>query len=407
MSQTKLVDRARAAAKYRPVKTRILFVAESPPKALDRYFYFEEVKSGDWLWIALMKGLFPSEWRRTKEERPRKRQWLSRFRDSGFWLVDAVKEPVSGSSRQRVALIESVAPALISEIREIGPQKVILVKATVHQGLYRELTDAGICVANEKPLPFPAAGRQSQFENGFRRLGDAGELVASTCFIAGIDGCRAGWVCFKVELPSLATSVEVVDLPTLLTQRILGIADMGIDIPIGLLDGSRACDKAARKLLGQPRGTSVFATPCRAAMAAVNHAEASTTNRRRTGRGLSQQAWGIARKIKQVDDAITPDCQEWAFEVHPEVCFWALAAQHPMTNSKKTEAGVSERLNLLRNVFPGIERHLASRPPNVGKDDLLDAAAAAWTALRRLRGEAACVCTPERDERGLECAIWY
>jgi len=30
-----------------------------------------------------------------------------------------------------------------------------------------------------------------------------------------------------------------------------------------------------------------------------------------------------------------------------------------------------------------------------------DAAAAAWTALRRHREEAKCVCTPERDEKGL------
>jgi len=28
---------------------------------------------------------------------------------------------------------------------------------------------------------------------------------------------------------------------------------------------------------------------------------------------LSQQAWGIASKIKQVDDAITPERQQWAF----------------------------------------------------------------------------------------------
>lgn len=226
-------------------------------------------------------------------------------------------------------------------------------------------------------------------------------------FVAGVDGCRAGWVCFKVELPSLATSVEVVDLPALLGKHPPDLACLGIDIPIGLLDGTRACDKAARKLLRQPRGTSVFAAPCRATLASKNHAEASATNRPRTGGGLSQQTWGISKKIKQVDDAITPDCQRWAFEVHPEVCFWALAAQHPMAHNKKTEAGVSERLNLLRSVFPDIERHLASRPPKVGKDDLLDAAAAAWTALRRIKGEAGCICTPERDDKGLEAAIWY
>ena len=45
--------------------------------------------------------------------------------------------------------------------------------------------------------------------------------------------------------------------------------------------------------------------------------------------------------------------------------------------------------------------------PGVGKDDLLDAAAAAWTALRRHRGEAICVSTSERDEKGLAATIYY
>jgi predicted RNase H-like nuclease len=202
-------------------------------------------------------------------------------------------------------------------------------------------------------------------------------------FVGGVDGCRAGWIAFKVELPSLATSLEVIDLPSLLKNRPSDLAFLAIDIPIGLLDGSRACDQAARKLLGQPRGTSVFAAPCRAALTAKIHAEASAISRQDTGRGLSQQAFGIGSKIKQVDNAITPETQQWAYEVHPEICFWALNGQRPMVHNKKTKEGVAERLALLSPVFPEIERHLGGRPPGVGKDDLLDAAAAAWTALRK------------------------
>src|SRR5690242_20609020 len=119
-------------------------------------------------------------------------------------------------------------------------------------------------------------------------------------FVAGVDGCRAGWVAFKVELPSFATSVDLVDLPKLLSNRPDNLLCLAIDIPIGLLDCSRACDKAARKLLGQPRGTSVFAAPCRAVLTATSHADASQINREKTGRGLSQQAFGIIPKIKQV-----------------------------------------------------------------------------------------------------------
>jgi predicted RNase H-like nuclease len=199
----------------------------------------------------------------------------------------------------------------------------------------------------------------------------------------------------------------MVNLPTWLRERPPDLACLGIDIPIGLLEGSRACDKAARKLLGQPRGSSVFPAPCRSALGAQTYAEASSINRQRTTRGLSQQAWGIAPKIKQVDDAITSDCQRWAFEVHPEVCFWALAGERPMAHGKKTKAGVGERLDLLRPVFPEIETYLANRPARVGANDLLDAAAAAWTALRLHNAEAFPVCTPERDAKRLSVTIWY
>lgn len=226
-------------------------------------------------------------------------------------------------------------------------------------------------------------------------------------FVAGADGCRAGWVLFKVEEGSLATSVEAVDLPKLLSNRPSDLACLGIDIPIGLLDGSRACDVAARKLLGQPRSSSVFPAPCRAAVRAGTYEAAGAINRQKTGRGLSRQAWGIVPKIKQVDDAMTPECQHWAFEVHPEVCFWALNGRHPMAHNKKTRDGAAERIVALRPLFPEIERHLANRPPRVGADDLLDAAVAAWTALRLHRGEAGCVCPPECDEKGLAITIWY
>ncbi|MGA8100878.1 MAG: DUF429 domain-containing protein [Candidatus Acidiferrales bacterium] len=111
--------------------------------------------------------------------------------------------------------------------------------------------------------------------------------------------------------------------------------------------------------------------------------------------------------MKQVDDAITPDCQKWAFEVHPEVCFWALNKRRPMKHNKKTKEGAAERMAALRWLFPEIEQHLLERPRRVGADDLLDAAVAAWTALRWNRGEAECVSSPEHDDKGIESTIYF
>jgi hypothetical protein len=38
-------------------------------------------------------------------------------------------------------------------------------------------------------------------------------------FVAGIDGCRGGWVSFKVDLTSLDTSVELIDVPSVLRNK--------------------------------------------------------------------------------------------------------------------------------------------------------------------------------------------
>ena len=226
--------------------------------------------------------------------------------------------------------------------------------------------------------------------------------------VGGVDGCRAGWVAFYVEIGTRATCVEVIDLTSILKNRPPDLVSLAIDIPIGLLDGSRECDKAARKLLGQPRGTSVFAAPCRAALAAKDYAEMNHVNRQETTRGLSRQAAAIVPKIKEVEDAITPETQVWAFEVHPEVCFWALAGEHPINDNKKTGKGQQVRSNILRAEFPDIDRHLAARPKGVGKDDLLDASAAAWTALRHWEGKAICLPPkPQTDKKRLEVCIRY
>ena len=225
--------------------------------------------------------------------------------------------------------------------------------------------------------------------------------------VAGVDGCRAGWIAFHVDPCTRETKTEVVDLRSLLYSRLDDVAILAIDMPIGLLDCPRPCDCAARKVLGSPRCSSVFAAPCRAALAATSHAKASAMNRITTGKGLSIQAWAIAPKIKEIDDLLQPQQQSWVYEVHPEVSFWRMNGQEPMTHSKSRLPGREERSAILRREFPNIERHLECRPIGVGADDLLDAAAAAWSALRLWEGKAESVSTPSQDARGLRVAIHY
>jgi predicted RNase H-like nuclease len=225
--------------------------------------------------------------------------------------------------------------------------------------------------------------------------------------VAGVDGCKAGWIAFQVDIATGSSSIELIDLPGILQQRPSNLACLCIDIPIGLLDGSRACDSAARQLLGWPRRNSVFAPPCREALSAKGYSDACTVKSRVTTKKISQQAWGIAPKIRQVDDAIRTECQDWVYEVHPEVSFWAMAGKHPMEHRKKLQTGHNERLTLLRSVFDQIDGLLADHPSGVGKDDLLDAAAAAWSALRIARGAGQRVSEDQEDPLGLRACIWF
>jgi predicted RNase H-like nuclease len=163
-----------------------------------------------------------------------------------------------------------------------------------------------------------------------------------------------------------------------------------IDIPIGLKEQGREerrCDKIARNLLGPDRGRCVFPAPCRPALSGRTFTEAGDINERMTGRRLSQQTWAILPKIKQIDSFLlnNPTAHGRIREVHPEVCFWALARQRAMQYAKTKKIGFEERYGVLVSFYPPTEQVLyqvLSGYPRkqVKKDDVLDALVAAVTA---------------------------
>ena len=57
----KATARARAAKKYRPASVKLLLVAEAPPSALDRYFYFEVVPTQDSLFRYVARAILKVE----------------------------------------------------------------------------------------------------------------------------------------------------------------------------------------------------------------------------------------------------------------------------------------------------------------------------------------------------------
>lgn len=222
--------------------------------------------------------------------------------------------------------------------------------------------------------------------------------------VTGIDGCAGGWVAVTfADGEARATVAKTLDALGLALDGVTGI-----DMPLGLLaEGWRTADLLARRALGR-RGSSVFAIPPRPVWEQLAYPDANHTCRELTGRGLSIQAWGLRVKLLEADafrraaaaaSAAPPLC-----EVHPELSFAALSGGTPLADSKHTPAGRRVRRALLAQA--GIV--VPPRVPGAAEDDLLDAAAVAWSARRIAAGTAVTLTDPvQRADDNGEIAIRY
>jgi predicted RNase H-like nuclease len=241
-----------------------------------------------------------------------------------------------------------------------------------------------------------------------------------TALMAGVDGCRAGWLCVLAEAES-GTAVDafiVPDVGELLARPKLAM--IAIDMPVGIPEiagaGGRSCDAALRSVLGA-RQSSVFAVPARAALAEAEYGRASDAALAHSepARRVSRQCFHLFPKIREVDALMTPALQARLVECHPEGAFWAMNGRRPLTEPKKVKSqpfppGLALRhLLLARSGFaPDFLARQRFSKAQAGEDDFLDACACAWTARRVLRGEALRLPEgdPPIDPKGLRMEIW-
>jgi predicted RNase H-like nuclease len=222
--------------------------------------------------------------------------------------------------------------------------------------------------------------------------------------VAGVDGCPGGWVAVELAPGPGAGPLTVTVAVAAALDALPLAAVTGIDMPLGLLAaGWRDADRLARRALGR-RGSSVFAIPPRPALEAPTYAEANRTCRALTGQGLSVQAYGLRRKIAEAEACRRAAAGVRLYEVHPELAFAALAGGPPLADSKHTQAGLAIRRQLLAAAGITLPPKVAGLPEN----DLLDAAAVAWSARRIAAGQAVVLTSPaQRADDGSEIAVRY
>jgi predicted RNase H-like nuclease len=225
--------------------------------------------------------------------------------------------------------------------------------------------------------------------------------------VAGVDACRAGWVAVLLDDGQLSA--------TLVAPTLAEIADawpaarvIGVDMPLGLVErGWRQADRLAAARLGARR-SRLFMVPPRAAWDTDSYPEAVARCRQLTDppAGFSRQAWGLAEKLRQAN-RLYAGLPHRLFEVHPEISFAELGGGEPVAAGKKTWNGQMTRRALLGAAGIDLPDVLAGAG-TVPADDILDAAAVAWTASRIARGRASSLPSPPQfGEGGLPIAIWY
>lgn len=149
--------RRRTARRFRPDAIKTLLVAEAPPAALDRYFYFTDVREHDHLFRYVVRGAL-----RKEPTRESKKALLEQLRDRGIFLIDLSPVPLA------VQPLASFVPALVARCVKLAPERIILIKATVYDAAYTALRDAGLPVVDGR-IPFPSSGRQRRFAEAFSR----------------------------------------------------------------------------------------------------------------------------------------------------------------------------------------------------------------------------------------------
>jgi hypothetical protein len=152
--------RAEAAARYRPAAVHTLLVAEAPPSAPDRYFYFEHVPAHDSLFrhvVRAVLGELP-----TRDKAP----YLDELRERGWFLIHLSADPFRDRSR-----LPALVPDLLARCAELAPRRIVVVGAPLYDLVFPAMRRASLPVVDAR-LPFPGSGQQRRFLDGMRTLVD-------------------------------------------------------------------------------------------------------------------------------------------------------------------------------------------------------------------------------------------
>ncbi|HWG74822.1 MAG TPA: DUF429 domain-containing protein [Acidimicrobiales bacterium] len=226
--------------------------------------------------------------------------------------------------------------------------------------------------------------------------------------LAGVEPCQGGWL----VVPGNIQGITMAPQPPFVVPTMAEVLDyrpsftvVALHAPVGLPDKAgdrRACDLAARRVLGRRGGSAVLAPP-RAALGARTLEEAQEVDPT-----MDVVRWLLLPKATEAVTEVQSWRQRSVWEVNPELAYLQMNEGIPLTHPKRSQLGRKERRALLDVKLPGIDRVMEQRGRGVRESRLLDAAADLWTA-RRILARAITRLTepPEWDAEGVRMDIVY
>lgn len=163
--------------KYKPDKILFLLVGEAPPcMSSERFFYKEDVKNHDYLFLETMKVLYPKEFQNnnTATIRKRKKEFLLKFKNDGYYLLDSLEEPFEERTnlKKKINRLRENQEQLLNKIKRMCNEetKIILISRSVYNSNYEHLIKLGVNIINDDFIDFPCLGRQIKYRDKMIRI---------------------------------------------------------------------------------------------------------------------------------------------------------------------------------------------------------------------------------------------
>ncbi len=159
----------KARQKYKPETIKYLLVAEAPPDSLERFFYYDNVRQHDYLFLGVAEALYPKlkeQFLLSGRSSEIKNSILQTLQQDGFYLLDLSELPLSLLDTD----LQSQLPSLVEKINSVADDntQIILIKANVYDIVFYYLKPKFENVIDQR-ITFPGQGGQRKFQDEFKQ----------------------------------------------------------------------------------------------------------------------------------------------------------------------------------------------------------------------------------------------